>query len=38
MSQIDLGKLLGYTRVAVSKMERGITRLDISDLERIAAA
>jgi len=38
MSQIDLGKLLGYTRVAVSKMERGITRLDISDLERIVAA
>lgn len=38
MSQTDLGKLLGYIHVAISKIERGITSLDISDLERIAAA
>ena len=38
MSQTDLGKVLGCSHVAISKIERGITKLDITDLERLARA
>ena len=38
MSQTDLGKVLGCSHVAVSKMERDITKLRIIDLERLASA
>jgi len=38
MSQTDLGKVLRCSHVAISKMERGITKLRIIDLERLASA
>ena len=38
MSQTDLGKVLGCSHVAISKMERGITKISISDVERLATA
>ena len=38
MSQTTLGKVLGCSHVAISKMERGITKLRIIDLERLASA
>jgi len=38
MSQTDLGKVLGCSHVAISKIERGITKLGIIDLEHLASA
>jgi len=38
MSQTDLGKVLGCSHVAISKIERGITKLRISDVEHLASA
>jgi len=38
MSQTDLGKVLGCSHVAISKIERGITKLGVIDLERLAHA
>ena len=38
MSQADLGKVIGCSHVAISKIERGITKLGIVNLERLASA
>lgn len=38
MSQTDLGKVLGCSHVAISKIERGITKVGIVNLERLASA
>ena len=38
MSQTDLGKVLGCSHVAISKIERGITKISISAVERLAKA
>ena len=38
MSQTDLAKVLGCSHVAISKIERGITKLAVADLERLARA
>lgn len=38
MSQTDLAKALGRSHVAISKIERGITKLGITELERLAHA
>lgn len=38
MSQTDLAKVLGRSHVAISKIERGITKLKVTDLDRIASA
>ena len=38
MSQTDLAKVLGRSHVAISKIERGITKLKVTDLDRLARA
>jgi len=38
MSQADIGKVLGCSHVAISKIERGITKLGVIDLELLAHA
>jgi len=38
MSQADLGQALGRSHVAISKIERGVTKLEITDLECLASA
>lgn len=38
MSQTDLGKVLGRSHVAISKIERGITKLGIIDSEHLVSA
>ena len=38
MSQTDLSKVLGCSHVAISKIERGITKLEVTDLDRVARA
>jgi len=38
MSQAELGQALGCSYVAISKIERGITKLEVSDLDRLAHA
>ena len=38
MSQTDLAKALGCGHVAISKIERGITKLGITELERLVHA
>ena len=38
MSQTALAKALGRSHVAISKIERGITKLEVTDLDRLAHA
>lgn len=38
MSQAELGKELGYSHSAISRIELGTRRLEMGDLERLAAA
>jgi len=35
MSQADVGGAFGVSRAAISDMERGITKIDIPDLEKL---
>jgi len=38
MSQAELGRKLGYSHSAISRIELGIATLEIRDLERLASA
>ncbi|GAI98513.1 unnamed protein product, partial [marine sediment metagenome] len=38
MSQAELGRALGRSHVAISNLERGLTKLEITELDRIAQA
>ena len=38
MSQTTLAKALGRSHVAISKIERGITKLEVTELDRLARA